>query len=392
MGTVRKRIKTVIAVALVFLLMSSFVSLPIAKDVSGEAGDLRFNSNGKFTIMQIADPQDNENPRKAMLDMLNAAYDKVKPDLIIFTGDNMLGRIAENKSAQKAYEVVEEALGYLIRPLEDRGIPFAVTFGNHDDQCGISKEEQVKIYRRYSNCVGFNDADPSIGRSTFNLPVWSSDGQKVSYNLWLMESGGLDENGNYFEYVSTAALDWYKAKSNEMKAANGGEPIMSLMFQHIPVTETYELLSEVGKGTKGAVAKDGKYYILNKALANGFLGESPCVTQQNFGQLDTIAAQSDVKAIVFGHDHVNSFIGNLRGVDIIQTPGASFRSYGNDLRGVRVFEIDENDTQNYQTYTLDFYDLMGNGLKQKLQFIFSADEKIPLRIAVCLFPVIMLFL
>lgn len=388
----KKTIKVTLSLIMVSAMTLSIGSASLAQGLNGASKSLKFSTNGKFKIMQIADPQDNENPRRAMLDMLNAAYDKVEPDLVIFTGDNMLGRIADNKSDQKAYEVVEKALGHLIRPLEERGIPFAVTFGNHDDQCGISKEEQIKIYRRYSNCIGFNDTDPSIGRSTFNLPVLSADEQKVSYNLWLMESAGLDESGNYFEYVSTAALEWYKVKSDELKAANGGEPVMSLMFQHIPVPETYELLTEVAKGTKGAVNKDGKYFILNKTLATGFLGEGPCVTQKNFGQLDTIAAQGDVSGIVFGHDHVNSFTGNLRGVDIIQTPGASFRSYGNDLRGVRVFEIDENDTQNYQTYTLDFYDLMGNGLKEKLQFIFSADEKIPLRIAVCLFPALMLFL
>lgn len=267
-----------------------------------------------------------------------------------------------------------------------------MTFGNHDDQCGVSKAEQIKIYRRYSNCIGFNDENPSIGRSTFNLPIMSSDGQKISYNLWLMESAGNDESGSYFEYVSTEALNWYKNKSDELRAQNGGEPVMSLMFQHIPVPETYELLTEVDRCTKGAVEKNGKYYILNTEKATGDLGEGPCVAQKNFGQLDTIAAQGDVEGIVFGHDHINSFLGNLQGVDIIQTPGAAFRSYGDDKRGVRVFLIDENDTQKYETYTLNYYDLMGTGLKAKLEFIFNADEKIPLMIAICICPVIMFFI
>ncbi|MEI6580279.1 MAG: hypothetical protein WCN92_12580, partial [Eubacteriales bacterium] len=207
-----------------------------------------------------------------------------------------------------------------------------------------------------------------------------------------MESAGNDESGKYFEYVSTDALNWYKAKSDELRAQNGGAPVMSLMFQHIPVPEIYELLTEVNKGTKGAVEKDGKYYILNNTLATGFLCEGPCPTQANYNQLDVIAAQGDVKGIVFGHDHVNSFVGKLRGVDLIQSPAASFRSYGNDNRGVRVFVLDEANTQNYETYTLNFYDLMGNGTKAKLQFIFNADEKIPLMIAIILCPVIIFFI
>ncbi len=388
----RKGLKTIISAALTVSFMISMATLSLADNRNEESGSLKFNSDGKFTIMQVADPQDNQNPRKAMIDMLNAAYDKVQPDLVVFTGDNVLGRIGENKSYEKKYELLVTALDAVIKPLETRGIPFAVTFGNHDDQCGISKDEQIKIYRRYANCIGFNDENPSIGRSTFNLPIMSSDGQKISYNLWLMESAGNDESGNYFEYVSTEALNWYKNKSDELRAQNGGEQVMSLMFQHIPIPETYELLTEVDKCTKGAVEKDGKYYILNTKKAKGDLGEGPCVAQKNFGQLDTIAAQGDVKGIVFGHDHINSFVGNLQGVDIIQTPGAAFRSYGDDKRGVRVFLIDENDTQKYETYTLNYYDLMGTGLKAKLEFIFNADEKIPLMIAICICPVIMFFI
>lgn len=359
-----------------------------------QTGDevLKFNADGKFVVMQVADPQDNQNPRKAMLDMLSAAYDQVRPDLVVFTGDNMLGRIAENKNEEKKIAVVETALDAILKPLEDRGIPFAVTFGNHDDQCGISKEEQIKIYRRYTNCIGFNDDNPAIGRSTYNLPILSGDATHIAYNLWFIESAGKDEQGEYFEHVSPAVLDWYVQTSNLLKTQNNGEPVYSLMFQHIPVPEIYELLTEVSKGTKGAVEKDGKYYIFDTEKANGFLGEGPCVTRENFGQFDVIAAQGDVRALVFGHDHVNSFVGTLHGVDLVQTPGASFRSYGNHLRGVRVFTIDEDDPETYMTETLSYYDLMGTGTKAKLQFIFNADEKIPLRILICLFPLAILFL
>ena len=47
--------------------------------------------NGKFTILQVSDPQDLQYVRKTMMKMLDKAYDRVKPDLIVFTGDNVLG-------------------------------------------------------------------------------------------------------------------------------------------------------------------------------------------------------------------------------------------------------------------------------------------------------------
>ena len=55
------------------------------------ANTLFFRKDGTFKILQVSDPQDLVHPRKAMLQMLNAAYDKLRPDLVLFTGDNILG-------------------------------------------------------------------------------------------------------------------------------------------------------------------------------------------------------------------------------------------------------------------------------------------------------------
>ena len=41
--------------------------------------------------MQVSDTQDMKYVRKAMVNMLDNAYDKLKPDLVLFTGDNILG-------------------------------------------------------------------------------------------------------------------------------------------------------------------------------------------------------------------------------------------------------------------------------------------------------------
>lgn len=342
--------------------------------------------------MQVTDPQDDIKPRRALIKMLNAAYDRVKPDLVVMTGDNMLGKIAKEKSLDEKYRIIEGVIDYLIKPLQDRNISFSVTFGNHDDQCGITKKQQVEIYMRYPNCVGFNFEDVDRGRGTYNIPIYSSDGNKIAYNIWMMESAGRNEAGEYFEYVSEKALNWYKKTSENLKRENDGQLINSLMFQHVAVPEIFELLTEVEKDVKHSVEKNGKHYILNKDKANGFLFEGPCVTQKNFGQLDCVSKQGDVRALVFGHDHINAFKGNLRGVDIIQSPGASFCSYGNSLRGVSVFVLDKKDTENYENYNISYFDLMGRGLKAKAQYIFSADGLILLRFAVCAFPFILPFL
>ncbi|HOO26291.1 MAG TPA: metallophosphoesterase [Clostridiales bacterium] len=352
---------------------------------------LKFNRQGEFTLMQVTDPQDNIRPRRALIKMLNAAYDTAKPDLVVMTGDNMLGKIAKEKSLDEKYKIIEGVIEYLIKPLQERNIPFAVTFGNHDDQCGITKKQQVEIYMRYPNCVGFNDEEPDRGRSTYNIPIYSSDGKKIAYNIWMMESAGKNEAGEYFEYVSEKALAWYLKTSESLKRENDGKLVNSLMFQHVPVPEIFELLKETEKGP-GAVEKNGKYYVLDKEKAEGFLGEGPCVTQKNFGQFETVRKQGDVKALVFGHDHINAFRGKVRGQELIQSPGASFCSYGNSLRGVSAFKLNEKDTEGFETYNISYFNLLGRGLKAKAQYIFSADGLIPLRFLVAACPPILPFL
>lgn len=52
---------------------------------------LHCRPDGRFTILQVSDAQDLHFVRRAMFRMLDAAYDRVRPDLVIFTGDNILG-------------------------------------------------------------------------------------------------------------------------------------------------------------------------------------------------------------------------------------------------------------------------------------------------------------
>ena len=61
----------------------------------------------------------------------------------------------------------------------------------------------------------------------------------------------------------------------------------------------------------------------------------------------------DVLGLVVGHDHVNSFVVNVDGVDLIQTPSASYNSYYTELyQGARIIELSEDDPWNYETYML----------------------------------------
>lgn len=346
---------------------------------------LKFNSDGKFTILQVSDAQDMHIPRRGMFKMLNKIYDEVKPDLIVLTGDNILGNHINDapignrqnvKTKEGTLKRMKKALGYLLNPIEKRKIPFAFVYGNHDDRNCITKDEQASIYGSYDYCIPYNLDNKDIDCDTYNVPIFSSTSDKTAYNIWMIDSAGYDkEADSCFEYVKPEAIDWYERKSIELEKENGS-PVMSLMFQHIPVPQTKELFEPCDENDKGAIKRrDGKYYRLNPEKATGFAFEYAETTSEDFGQLDAIKRRNDVCALVFGHDHLNCFTAEIDGINIVQTPGASFRSYGNMVsRGVRVFELDEKDPTTFKTHTISYFDLYGKNFASILRYVMNADE------------------
>lgn len=53
---------------------------------------------------------------------------------------------------------VRATVEQLVRPLADRGIPWAVTFGNHDFQCGLGNAEIESICREFPGCLNPDSA------------------------------------------------------------------------------------------------------------------------------------------------------------------------------------------------------------------------------------------
>jgi hypothetical protein len=188
--------------------------------------------NGKIRIMQVSDPQDLQFIRPTMVRMLNTAYDKYNPDLIVLTGDNILGnhlcdarigtRLAIKDKAGE-YEAMRVAIDKLVSHIECRKIPFAMIYGNHDDRNSFTKEEQADIYRKYSCNIGLDDNEsPDV--ATYNIPIYSEDGEAVKFNIWMMDSAWHDkEQDKCFEVVKPEAIEWYKKKSAQLKEANKNE-------------------------------------------------------------------------------------------------------------------------------------------------------------------------
>ena len=355
---------------------------------------IKFPESGKITIMQVSDPQDLHNVRHVMLKMLNKAYDTVKPDLVIFTGDNILGNHLDdplvgswrNTDTRVTAKRMEKALNYILDPLDKRKIPYCMHYGNHDDMNGFSKQEQAEYYLKHEYFFGLNSEDNGLDCDTYNFPIYDSKGEKIAFNIWMLDSAGSDSFGNSaYSGVSAETVAWYKKTSDELKAQNGGEPVKSLLFQHIPVKECETLFVPCSEDDPDRVKYCKENLKFDTTRATGYAKEFSCTCEMETGEFEAVREQGDVMAMVFGHDHQNSFDAVVDGVRLIQSPGASFRCEGfKTSRAVRVFEIDEKEPENFKTYVLNLYDILGDNLLTDAMYIMSADETEKIRNAVWL--------
>ena len=133
--------------------------------------ELKFRPDGKFRIMQIADIQDTQITSKDTVELIEAALDKDKPDLVVFTGDQIKG-YGFTLSLGNREENVKKAFDNFLKPVVDRNIPFTFCFGNHDAQAfGISKEKQLALYKSYPNCVAERGDESLEGVANHNLLI-----------------------------------------------------------------------------------------------------------------------------------------------------------------------------------------------------------------------------
>ena len=88
--------------------------------------------------------------------------------------------------------------------------------------------------------------------------MYSNDGNRVAYEIYCFDSG-CEVEGKGYESVHSDQIEWYRNRSEELKNANGGEYVPSVVFQHIIVQEIFDKLFPVAKenDTKNVEFFDG---------------------------------------------------------------------------------------------------------------------------------------
>lgn len=361
--------RKILSLFLVCIMIFSVLSFGATAKTSAEVDThLQFNENGKFKILQIADIQDNYPMNNITTKLIKAAIETEQPDLIVLTGDNV-GRTAGSKKA-KAKRTINE----FMRLFEKYGVPVAAVFGNHDTEGDVSRQTQMEFYEKFDcfiGCAGEDFGNNTCG--TYYVPLYSStDANEMIFNLWMIDSGDYNTENDLGGYAATskAQIEWYKQTCADLTAQNG-KTVPALMFQHIIVPEIFDALTEVEKGTESAVEKDGKFYVLPEN-AIGTLGELPGAPDYSNGQFDAMIECGDVLGLFVGHDHLNSYTLEHKGITIGSTPTVGFASYNGIENGVRTITLYEDDLENFTTEVVTYFDYFDDKASKYL-FIINSD-------------------
>lgn len=302
-------------IRILLVLLISFVSLGL----QAQRHELRFNADKKFKIVQFTDLhiayQDKRS--EAAFECIKNVVEAERPDLIMLTGD-----IIYSKPADANFRQVMEYVSSF-------GIPFALTFGNHDYEQGLSDAELLKIAQSVPHCM-VSDKKGITGDGNYVLTVQASGGNQVASVLYCLDSNSysqLKERGvEGYDHIHRDQINWYAETSQTFTRKNNGQPLPALAFFHIPLPEYAQASTDAN------------------AQLYGIRREKVCSPLLNSGMFTAIKEQGDVMGVFVGHDHDNDFAVAWHGVLLAYGRFSGGNTEYNHIpNGARVIELTEGE-------------------------------------------------
>lgn len=179
---------------------------------------------------------------------MNEVLNAESQQLVVLNGDLITG---ENTYLANSTHYVDE----IVKPLVQRGLLWASTYGNHDSDFNLSRHGILAREHKYRNSLTQQMVyGPESGVSNYYLPVYSSDESDACPQLilWFFDSRG----GNYFQqlnngsevpqpnWVDRSVVDWFTT-TNAGLTQKYGRHIPSLAWVHIPVSRCCQIAPQL---------------------------------------------------------------------------------------------------------------------------------------------------
>ena len=311
-------------------------------DEETDSVSLKKNAPGDFKILFFTDMHldgKNETSYRTVERMVDAVQNE-KPDLVLLGGDNITSGLNKKRSNQLA-EIFEKL-----------GVYWGGVLGNHegDNSWSISREEMVDIFSSYDHCIMRKGPEEIDGNCNYVIKLFDSNDKLVKCVFCLDTFDEInDEQRATLEIIPDKDYDgchenqveWYKTKAKELKKEYEGGT--SIMLLHIP-------LPAYDKGLK-----KGK-------ILYGVKNEGPCSTAYENGLFDAIKEVGFTQAVYCGHDHINNFGVEYKGIILSYIEMSGYSSYGMKKRGAPESEW-------LQGYTV--LDMNADGLYEHSQKLYA---------------------
>jgi len=298
------------------ILLFSIISICIS---SSYAQKLSFKEDGTLKIAQFTDTHYVHGDSKSDTTILNIkrVLDYENPDLVIFTGDIVTGR------------PVKEGWDAITALVIERKIPFAVTLGNHDDENGVTRSELEEIISSYPYNLNYSTRTLFSGVMDNSIPVYGSDkDMQVKAVIYCFDSASystIDDVKGY-GWINSDIIEQYKKQSLHYTLKNNYKPLPSLTYFHIPLPEyRYAYNDETNKRF-------------------GQRMEDECAPELNSGMFLAMKEMGDVMAVFTGHDHVNNYIVNYKGIALAYGQFSGWKTtYTPKINGARIVVMKEDE-------------------------------------------------
>lgn len=304
-------------------------------------GNFAFTADRELKVLQLTDVHIGGGwmclKKDAMaLNAVAAMVTAEKPDLVIVTGDigypvPFQAGTFNNKASAKLFAALMDQLG----------VYWTLGFGNHDTELYsfYSREKMAEFYGSgdYKYCL-FQSGPAEIDGFGNQIIALKNTMGAVSQLLYVLDSHSYTDGdflGVLWKYdnLHQNQIDWYadtlKAYQEENEAVygkmglEGAIPMVkSCLFFHIPLTEFKDAWYEyVDNGLKDTE---------NVKLIYGTAGEGKKVVYCGVGDdtmFETVQALGSTQGIFCGHDHLNNFSLDYKGIRLTYGRSVDYLAY-----------------------------------------------------------------
>ncbi len=305
-----------------------------------------FTTDEDFKVLHLTDIHItggvlNSDRDKKAINAVAAMISAEKPDLVIITGDISF--------AVPWYGTINNkyAHDYFIRLMENLGVYWTVTLGNHDSE-GYNYYNRSSVATMYENenlkyCLFDKGPAEIYGEGNHVINVKNSLGL-VTKSFIMMDSNAYTEDDPLglswiYDNIHEDQIKWYKETVEYYNSYNKNllstldkssfttdisklETVQSMLFFHIPLKEVRTAYEEY--------VNNNSQNTENVAYIRGHAGEEDKViycSEIDENMFETILELGSTKAMFYGHDHLNNFVLSYKGVTLSYGYSIDYSAY-----------------------------------------------------------------